>query len=125
MKLRRHNFRVNAGFRDVNSFVTSGNFKIDYTDYRHNELADNVIGTQFDNDTFSYRGVFEQKRYGKLTGRFGFEGFNRNFLNTGEELLVNGRVRQNMFSVFGLEELNLGRVSFQFGARVENNRYRA
>jgi iron complex outermembrane receptor protein len=124
LKLRRHNFRVNAGFRDVNSFVTSGNFKIDYTDYRHNELADNVIGTQFDNDTFSYRGVFEQKRYGKLTGRFGFEGFNRNFLNTGEELLVNGRVRQNMFSVFGLEELNLGRVSFQFGARVENNRYR-
>ncbi len=124
LKLRRHNYRVNAGFRDVNSFVTSGNFKIDYTDYRHNELADNVIGTQFDNDTFSYRGVFEQKRYGKLTGRFGFEGFNRNFLNTGEELLVNGRVRQNMFSVFGLEELNLGRVSFQFGARVENNRYR-
>ncbi|MBA2736492.1 MAG: TonB-dependent receptor [Pyrinomonadaceae bacterium] len=125
LKLRRHNARVNAGFRDVNSFVTSGNFKIDYTDYRHNELADNVIGTQFDNDTFSYRGVFEQKKYGKLSGRFGFEGFNRNFLNTGAELLVDGRVKQNMFSVFGLEELNLGRVSFQFGARVENNRFRA
>ncbi len=125
LKLRRHNFRVNAGFRDLNSFVTSGNFKIDYTDYRHNELADNVIGTQFDNDTFSYRGVFEQKKYGKLTGRFGFEGFNRNFLNTGEELLVDGRVKQNMFSVFGLEELNFGRVSFQFGARVEKNNYRA
>ncbi len=124
LKLRRHNFRVNAGFRDTNSFVTSGNFKIDYTDYRHNELADDIIGTQFDNDTFSYRGVFEQKKYGKLTGRFGFEGFNRNFLNIGEELLVDGRVKQNMFSVFGLEELNLGRVSFQFGARVENNRYR-
>jgi iron complex outermembrane receptor protein len=125
LKLRRHNYRVNAGFREVNSFVTSGNFKIDYTDYRHNEIADNVAGTQFDNDTFSYRGVFEQKRYGKLTGRFGFEGFNRNFLNTGEELLVNGRVKQNMFSVFGLEELDFGRVSFQFGARVEKNNYRA
>jgi iron complex outermembrane receptor protein len=125
LKLRRHNFRVNAGFRNVNSLVTSGNFKIDYTDYRHNELADNVIGTQFDNDTFSYRGVFEQKKYGKLTGRFGFEGFNRNFLNTGEELLVDGRIKQNMFSIFGLEELNLGRVSFQFGARVEKNNYLA
>ncbi|MDQ3322851.1 MAG: TonB-dependent receptor [Acidobacteriota bacterium] len=125
LKLRRHNFRVNTGFRDINSFVTSGNFKIDYTDYRHNELADNIIGTQFDNDTFSYRGVFEQKKYGKLTGRFGFEGFNRDFLNTGEELLVDGAVKQNMFSVFGLEELDFGRVSFQFGARVEKNNFRA
>lgn len=125
LNLRRHNYRVNAGFRDMKSFVTSGNFKIDYTDYRHNEIADNVTGTQFDNDTFSYRAVFEQKKYGKLTGRFGFEGFNRDFLNTGEELLVDGRVRQRMFSVFGLEELNLGRVSFQFGARMEKNNYKA
>ncbi len=125
LKLRRHNFRINAGFREIDSFVTSGNFKIDYTDYRHNELADNVIGTQFDNDTFSYRGVFEQKKYGKLTGRFGFESFNRNFLNTGKELLVDGRVKQNMFSAFGLEELDFGRVSFQFGARLEKNKYLA
>lgn len=125
LKLRRHNVRVNAGFRDIDSFVTSGNFKVDYTDYRHNELADNVIGTQFDNDTFSYRGVFEQKKYGKLSGRFGFEGFNRNFLNTGDELLVDGRVKQNMLSGFGLEELDFGRVSFQFGARLEKNKYLA
>jgi len=125
LKLRRHNARVNAGFRDIDSFVTSGNFKIDYTDYRHNELADDVIGTQFDNDTFSYRGVFEQKKYGRLSGRFGFEGFNRNFLNTGDELLVDGRVKQNMLSGFGLEELDFGRVSFQFGARLEKNKYLA
>ena len=125
LKLRRHNFRVNAGFRGINSFVASGNFKIDYTDYRHNEIADDVIGTQFDNDTFSYRGVFEQRKSDKLTGRFGFEGFSRNFLNTGEELLVDGRVRQKMISVFGLEELNFGRVSFEFGARIENNRFQA
>lgn len=125
LKLRRYNARVNAGFREINSFVTSGNFKIDFTDYRHNEIADAVAGTQFDNDTFSYRGVFEQKRYGKLTGRFGFEGFNRDFLNTGEELLVDGAVKQNMFSAFGLQELNFGRVSFEFGARVEKNDFRA
>ena len=125
IKPRIHNFSGKGGFRDIDSFVTSGNFSLDYSDYRHNELADGVSGTQFDNDTFSYRGVFEQKAANKLTGRFGFEGFNRNFLNTGAELLVDGRVKHNSVSVFGLEELNFGRVRFQFGGRVENNHYNA
>ena len=37
--------------------------------------------------------------------------------------MIQGKVKQNSFSVFGLEELNFGRVSFQFGGRVERNTY--
>ena len=128
LRLRRHNVRFNGGFRNLTNSLLSGvNYNIDYTDYRHKEIEreDGVdeIGTVFDNKIFSYRSVFEQQKYGRLTGRFGFEGFDRTYEVQGAEQLINGEVKHNSFSVFALEELNFDRVKFQFGGRVENNRY--
>lgn len=128
LRLRRHNFRISGGFRNLeNSFLSGVQYNIDYTDYRHKEIerADGIdeVGTVFDNKTTSYRSLFEQQKYGKLTGRFGFEGFNRSYEVNGAEQLITGEVKQNAFSVFGLEELDLGRAKLQFGGRVEHNRY--
>ena len=41
----------------------------------------------------------------------------------GDEVLIDGPVRQDSFSVFGLEELKYERVSLQFGGRIEHNNY--
>lgn len=127
LKLRRNNYRLRGGFRDVKGPITQGNFSIDFTDYQHEEIetADGIdeIATTFTNDTFSYRSLFQQANYKKLSGRFGFEGYRRSYLTEGAEALVDGRVRQNNFSVFGLQEVDFDRVSFQFGGRVETNRY--
>ena len=129
VRARRHNFRINGGFRNLtNAFVSGVQYNLDYTDYRHKEIerVDGVdeIGTIFDNKTFSYRALFEQTKHDKLTGRFGFEGFDRDYEVNGEEQLIRGKVKHNSTSVFGLEELNFERVKFQFGGRVESNRYR-
>ncbi len=129
LRLRRYNFRLSGGFRELNnSFLSGIQYNLDYTDYRHKEIerADGIdeTGTIFDNKTFSYRSLFEQSKYKSLTGRFGFEGFNREYEVNGAEQLVVGKVKHNAFSVFGLEELNFDRVKFQFGGRIENNRYR-
>ncbi|MEJ7849334.1 MAG: TonB-dependent receptor [Pyrinomonadaceae bacterium] len=127
LKLRRNNYRLRGGFRYLKGPITQGNFSIDFTDYQHQEIetADGIdeVATTFTNDTFSYRSLFQQANYKMLSGRFGFEGYRRSYLTEGAEALVNGRVRQNNFSVFGLEELDFDRVSFQFGGRVETNRY--
>ncbi|MGQ0543692.1 MAG: TonB-dependent receptor, partial [Blastocatellia bacterium] len=128
LRMRRHNVRFNGGFRDLtNSFINGVKYNIDYTDYRHKEIETiegiDEVGTVFDNKLFSYRSVFEQQKYGKLTGRFGFEGFNRSYEVVGAEQLIDGKVKQNTISVFGLEELNFDRIKLQFGGRVENNRY--
>jgi iron complex outermembrane receptor protein len=125
----RHNFRFNGGFRNLTNPVISGvNYYVDYTDYTHSELETEEgiesIGTVFDNEIFSYRSMFEQQRHGSWGGRFGFEGFHRTYQATGAEQLIDGEVKQNSFSVFGLEELNFERVKVQFGGRVETNRYR-
>jgi iron complex outermembrane receptor protein len=130
LQLRRHNFRLGGGFRNFeNSFLNNIQYNFDYTDYRHKEIevADGIeeVGTIFDNKIFSYRTMFEQSSYKTLTGRFGFEGFNRDYEVNGAEQLIEGTVKQNMFSVFALEELGFERVKFQFGGRVESNRYRA
>lgn len=125
--MRSYNIRLSGGFRNFDSFITSGTFNFNFNKYRHQELEvhgnHEHIGTTFYNQTASYRGVFEQRRFERLTGRFGFEGFNRSYEVVGDEQLINGKVKQNMFSAFGLEELKFGRVSFQLGGRVENNRY--
>ena len=128
IRARRYNGRITGGFRNLeNQFLSAVQYNIDYTDYRHKEIerADGIdeVGTIFDNKTLSYRSLFEQAKRGRLTGRFGFEGFNRKYEVNGAEQLIQGRVTHNAFSVFGLEELNFDRVKFQFGGRVESNRY--
>ena len=128
LKMRRNNYRFRGGFRDVKGPIAQGNFFIDFSDYQHEEIetADGIdeVATTFTNDVFSYRAAFQQAKYKNLTGRFGFEGFRRSYLTEGAESLIEGRVRQNNFAVFGLQELSFDRVALQFGGRVENNRYR-
>jgi len=127
LQMRRNNYRVRGGFRNLTGAIPQANFSIDFSDYRHEEIetADGIdeTATNFFNDVFSYRAVFQQANYKKLSGRFGFEGYRRSYLTEGAEQLVDGRVRQNSFSVFALEEINFDRVAFQFGGRVETNRY--
>jgi iron complex outermembrane receptor protein len=128
VRARRYNGRITGGFRNIeNRFLSAVQYNIDYTEYRHKEIerVDDVdeVGTIFDNKTFSYRSLFEQTKHGKLTGRFGFEGFNRDYEVNGAEQLIQGKVKHNAFSFFALEELAFERVKFQFGGRVESNRY--
>ncbi|MBS1796061.1 MAG: TonB-dependent receptor [Acidobacteria bacterium] len=124
LRMRRHNLKFSGGLTNLNAFVTDAKFTFNYSNYQHQELVDGEVGTTFNNKVYSYRSVFDQKKYGNLTGRFGFEGFSRNYGTVGDEVLINGPVKQNSFSVFGLEEITLERVTLQFGGRVENNRYR-
>ena len=123
LRVWRNDVKFNFGYNDPNLFVTSMKFTFDASNYRHQEIADGEVGTTFRNRVYSFRGMFDHKKYGSLTGRFGFEGFHRNYSTNGDEVLIAGPVKQDSFSVFGLEELKFERVTLQFGARVENNRY--
>ena len=128
IRARRHNARITGGFRNLtNPFVSGVQYNLDYSDYRHKEIerAEGIdeVGTIFDNKTLSYRSLFEQTKHGRLTGRFGFEGFDRGYRVQGAEQLIQGEVKHNAFSAFALEEVGFERVKFQFGGRVEHNRY--
>jgi iron complex outermembrane receptor protein len=121
--LWRNDVKFTFGYNDGKLFVTGIKFTVDVSNYRHQEREASEVGTTFRNNVGSLRGMFEQKKAGRLTGRFGFEGYHRYFSTVGDETLIDGPVKHNNFSVFALEELKWERVSLQFGGRLENNRY--
>ncbi|MFN6962438.1 MAG: TonB-dependent receptor [Pyrinomonadaceae bacterium] len=123
LRIWRNNLKFNFGYKDIGGPIDSLKFTVDLSNYRHQEIHDGEVGTTYRNKVDSLRGMFEQKRYGRLTGRFGFETFRRTFSTVGEETLIDGPVRHNNFSVFGLEELKFERATLQFGGRIESNRY--
>lgn len=122
---RRHSFSFRGGFRENSSFLEAGTFTAQYNDYQHSEIdaETNVVNTTFNNNSFLYSGTFDHKKYGRLSGRFGFWGQHRDFETIGEEALA-PPTKHNAFAVFGLETLEFERVSLQFGGRLENNRYK-
>jgi iron complex outermembrane receptor protein len=121
---RRHSFEFKGGFRGSKSFLEAGTFSAQYNDYTHAEtdLITGEIGTAFKNKSLVYQGVFDQRKKGKLSGRFGVWGLHRDFSATGDEALA-PPTKQNAFAVFGLETFDFERASIQFGARLESNRY--
>ncbi len=123
IRMHRNDIKFNFGVNDTEWLVRSIKFTVDVSRYQHQELADGIVGTTFKNNVASYRGMFEQKQAGHLSGRFGLEGFHRYYSTFGEEILIDGPVTQDSFSVFGLEEVKMERVALQFGGRVETNRY--
>ncbi|HEV2836735.1 MAG TPA: TonB-dependent receptor [Pyrinomonadaceae bacterium] len=122
---RRHSVEFRGGFRENPSFLQAGTFSIQYNNYRHAEIESltGEVGTQFKNNSVVYQGLFDQRKSGNLSGRFGFWGLHRDFSASGEEALA-PPTKQNAFAVFGLENLDFERVGLQFGGRLETNRYR-
>ena len=122
---RRHAIEFRGGFKDLKSFIKGGTFSVQYNDYEHAEInsVTGETGTAFKNNSFLYQGLFDQKKIGRYSGRFGFWGMHRDFSATGEEALSPPTI-QNAFAVFGLQAFDWERVSLQFGGRLESNRYK-
>jgi iron complex outermembrane receptor protein len=121
---RRASLEVKGGYRDLDSFASSGQFSFAYNDYKHNEVEAGTgeIGTAFRNDTYLYRGVFDERRTKRLSGSFGFWGMHRDYESIGAESLT-PPTTQSAFALFGLQSINLERAALQFGGRFEHNGY--
>jgi iron complex outermembrane receptor protein len=123
IRMHRHDIKFNFGLKELNAPITDMKFTVDVSRYQHQEIEEDVVGTTFRNNVTSFRGMFEQKKMGVWSGRFGVQAFHRDFSTVGIETLVDGPVKQNSFAVFGLEEFKFERVTLQLGGRIENNRY--
>lgn len=123
LAFRRHNIRGTTGWKNADSFFEGFRLSLNYSDWRHGELENGQEATVFRNRQGTYRGVFNQRRTGRLTGSFGFQGAHRDYQTTGAEALA-PPVRQDNIAFFGLEEVQLEKVRLQFGGRVENTRYK-
>ncbi|MEZ5401065.1 MAG: TonB-dependent receptor [Bryobacteraceae bacterium] len=122
LSFRRHNLRFGTGWKNLDFALPSFRFSVNYSDWEHRELEDEQVGTVFHNKILTWRGVFQQKKYGRLTGSFGFQGSLRDYLSTGAEAL-SPPVDQHNVAAFGLEELEFEHFRLQLGARVDHTGY--
>jgi len=121
---RRQSVRVNAGFNDLDHAVSGSRFSLQYNDYRHSEIsaATRDVNTSFANKTFTYRGVFDERRSRNGSGSFGFWGMHRDYTSSGAEALAPPTM-QNAFALFAVQKIDAKRASLQFGGRFEHNGY--
>jgi iron complex outermembrane receptor protein len=121
---RRTSVQAKGGYRDFDSFVSGGQFSFQYNDYKHDEVAADTgaVNTAFRNKTYLYRGLFDEKRNGRLSGSFGVWGMHRDYESIGEEALA-PPTTQNAFALFTLQKIDFERVALQFGGRFEHNGY--
>ncbi len=126
---RRCSYEIKGGLRGFGTIIESGDFAVRYNDYvaREFEFESDENVTEFEglatNKNFNYRVGFNQKRFGKYSGTFGFSGFTRVYESTGAEAPA-PRTKQNSFAVFALERIDFERIGFQFGGRIEQNGYK-
>ena len=128
LKMRRHSYQIKGGLRELKGFIESGDFALSYNDYINREFefeADENL-TELDsiatNKNFNYRANLNHRRRGKFSGTFGLSGFTRDYESIGKEAPA-PHTKQDSFAFYGLERVDLERMGFQFGGRIEQNGY--
>jgi iron complex outermembrane receptor protein len=126
LEARREAYEFSWTFKGLGPAIEQFRLKLSQTLWNHDEVeiagAERAISTQFDQNQFVYRGEFEQRQRGRLSGRFGFWGLVRDYDVAGAEAL-SPPVDHDAVAAFGLEELSFERVKLQFGGRLERNAY--
>lgn len=122
LNMVRTSFRFNGAVKQAGPAFEQFQFDLGYSDYSHREIEDGKVGTEFFNRQFTYMGIFDQRRRGPWSGRFGFWGLERDYKTRGAEALA-PPVDHAAFALFGLEEFSWERARLQFGGRWERNRY--
>ncbi|MEY2500849.1 MAG: iron complex outerrane recepter protein [Verrucomicrobiota bacterium] len=96
------------------------NAKFVYTDYQHQELDDNQVGTTFKTSGVDSRLELVHKPIGPLEGSIGGQFFYKELSVLGDESFLQP-TQTTQIAGFLFEELKLSRqVRLQFGARVEH-----
>lgn len=93
-----------------------------WSDYAHDEIEDGAVGTRFDNRAVDGR-IEVVHRFGeRLHGAAGVQFGRRKFEARGEEAFVPG-VNSRLLGVFVVEDLHLGDVVWEFGARLDRDEH--
>ncbi len=113
---------VRANIRPASGFVERISFRGGYADYAHVETeGDGAVGTLFANEAYEARLEIAQRKRGGWQGVSGVQTMFRDFLAVGAEAFVppNETIQNGIFT---LQEVALGPVRIEAGARAERTR---
>ena len=119
LKVKQDRVDMRAELNVKGPFIDTIRFRTAFADYKHSEIDDTgAIGTTFLNKSTESRLEFAQAKRGGWQGAFGAQLAIRDFNVIGDEAFVPKNTTQQ-FGVFTLQELSLGSVKFEAGARYE------
>lgn len=121
LDIRKRRYEVRSALQDPLPWLTGANFRMSYTEYKHNELEDNLVGATFKTHGLDSRLELLHVPIGKLEGSLGFQGSYRTLGVYGDEAFLRPN-QTTQGAAFLFEEINLQPVRFQMGARVEYHR---
>ena len=116
--MEQRRFDLRAEIVQPMGIFRSLKFRAGTTDYEHTELEGVEVGTVFDNQEWEARMEAAHQPLGSLSGSFGIQARNRDFQAVGEEAFV-PPTETDSLALFLVEEVEVGDVAFQFGARVD------
>jgi iron complex outermembrane receptor protein len=119
---RRHSFSLRGGGQNLNGVFDEFRATLAVRRYTHDELEAEEIATTFENDTTEIEVLGAHRAAGRLKGSIGAWVLDRAFSAEGAEAL-SPPVDQNGFATFLFEELTWPHVTFQFGGRIDYNKY--
>ena len=117
MEQTRVDFRSRLDFE--NTLLRNLKIRAATTDYEHDELEGDEVGTHFENDSWEARIEAVHRDIGPVKGALGFQVSRRDFLAVGEEAFVPPS-ETDMEALFMFEEMTRGQWNFQAGARWES-----
>ena len=121
LDVTKRQYSLRSEINDPFAGFSNLDFKFTYTDYKHNELDGDAIGSTFKTNGFDSRLELAQKPHGNLEGSVGAQVFYRNLSVLGDESFLQP-THTLQLAAFAFEELKLDKLRLQAGARVEFNR---
>lgn len=119
--LRQDKYDFKSELKDPFRFAKSLRTRFGYTDYQHTEIANGEPGAFYTNKTYEGRLELTHQDLGPLYGSVGFQAqasdFNAIEKLTGEHIIPHSQI--NSYGVFAMESIDVGAVTYQLGARVE------
>lgn len=118
--MRQQRVDLAGEWRDLAPLVKAIKVKYGYSDYKHTELEGDVPGTTFKNRGYDTRVELVHDRIGPFQGAIGLQITNFDFSALGDEAFL-PPTRNRALGVFLFEEVPLGRVTLQFGGRLDRS----
>ena len=118
VRMQSDRWDVRGETRNPFAGIAKIRFRAGLTNYKHDEIEDDIISTTFRNKSHDARVELEHVPVGNLRGVFGAQTSRRDFSAIGEEAYVLPTVTSN-HGVFVLEEYRMGNWRFEAGLRHE------
>jgi iron complex outermembrane receptor protein len=121
--LRQNKYDFKSELNNPFGFAKALRTRLGYTDYQHTEIANGEPGAFFSRNTYEGRIELAHQDIGPLRGVVGFQAISSDFNAieklTGEAIVPHSQI--NNYGVFAVESFDMGPVTYQFGARVEED----